>query len=130
MKKLTILLLFVFGLSLAGCSKDSEINAFLSELEGVTNEMAKSLENGNIDEAQKNFNAKKDSLKTKFGGIKEARGFQVSEATKKKMEEDMKKNGATLQSAVMKGSMKIATDKGAVDKMQALMKDYMSIFTM
>ncbi len=129
MKKLTILLIVVFCLGLAGCSKDAEITTFITELDAVTNEMSKSLEAGNIDEAKKNFDAKKDSLKAKWSGLKDARGFQVSEDTKKKLEDGMKKNGETLQSAIMKGSMKMATDKGAIDKMQTLMKDYLAIFT-
>jgi hypothetical protein len=46
------------------------------------------------------------------------------------MEDDMKKNVTTLTSAVQKGVSKVATDKAAVDKMQALMKDYVAIFQM
>jgi hypothetical protein len=130
MKKLTVLLLFVFCLNFAGCSKDGEVATFMTEWDSVTNEMAKSLEAGSIDEARKTFDAKKDSLKTKWDGVKGARGFQVSEASKKSMEDGAKKNMETLSNAIMKGSMKMAGDKAASDKMQALMKEYGAIFTM
>lgn len=128
MKKLTVFLVMVFCMGLIGCSKDGDIDAFVTELESVTNEMGQKLEAGDVDAAQTAFSAKKESLKAKWDSLKTARGFQVSEAAKKKLEESMKKNAATLQSGVMKGSMKLATNKGAVDKMQALMKDYMSVF--
>lgn len=130
MKKLTLFLVLAFCLSMVGCSKDGEINAFMAELETVTKEMSQKLENGDVDGAQTAFDAKKESLKSKWSSMKDARGFQVSEGTKKKMEEDMKKNMSTLQGAVTKGAMKIATDKAKVDKMQALLKDYATIFTM
>ncbi|MCD9189065.1 MAG: hypothetical protein LUM44_21790 [Pyrinomonadaceae bacterium] len=128
MKKLTVFLVMVFCLGLLGCSKDGDVDAFVAELDSVTNEMAQKLEAGDVDAAQTAFSAKKDALKAKWETLKTARGFQVSEAAKKKLEEGFKKNTTTLQSGVMKGSMKLATNKGAVDKMQALMKDYMSVF--
>lgn len=128
MKKLTVFLVMVFCIGLIGCSKDGDIDAFVAELDSVTNEMAQKLEAGDVDAAQTAFSAKKDALKAKWQSLKTARGFQVSEAAKKKLEESIKKNGATLQSGVLKGSMKLATNKGAVDKMQALAKDYMSVF--
>lgn len=130
MKKLTVFLVMACCLSLLGCSKDGEITAFMTEWEAVTNEISQKLETGDVDGAQTAFNAKKESLKSKWEGVKGARGFQVSEDAKKKMEEGAKKNMSTLTSAVMKGSMKMATNKGAVDKMQALMKEYTDIFKM
>ena len=127
MKKIALFLLMISCLTLIGCSKDAEINAFLTEWEAVTNEMSQKLETGNIDEARKAFDAKKESLKSKWNDIKGARGFQVSQDTKTKMEESMKKNMSTLTSAVMKGSMK-ATDKSDGEKMKALMTEYTDIF--
>lgn len=126
MKILTLFLVTVFCLGLAGCSKDAEFNAFTTEFETVTNEMSAKLETGDVDGAQKIFDAKKDSLKTKWAGIKDARGVQVSKETQTKFEESMKKNGATLQSAIMKGSMKNPNPASA-QKMQALMKEYLAI---
>lgn len=130
MKKLTVILLAVFALGLAGCSKDAQINAFLTEWETVTNDMVAKIEAGDVDGAKTAFDAKKDSLKSSWDGVKTAKGFQVSEDTKKKMEESAKKNMSNLMGAVMKGTMKMAGDKAKSDKLQALMKDYGEIFKM
>lgn len=126
MKKLSLVLIAAFCLALAGCSKDGEFNAFMTEFESVTNEMSAKLETGNVDEAQKIFDAKKESLKTKWAGIKDARGVQVSKETQTKFEASMKKNGETLSGAIMKGSMK-NPNQASIQKMQALMKEYLAI---
>jgi hypothetical protein len=128
MKKLSILLIAVFALGLAGCSKDAEINSFLTEWETVTNDMSAKIEAGDVDGAKTAFDGKKESLKASWDEVKTARGFQVSEDTKKKMEESTKKNMNTLMSASMKGTMKMAGDKAKSDKLQALMKEYGEIF--
>ena len=130
MKKLSILLIAVFALGLAGCSKDAEINSFLTEWETVTNDMVAKIEAGDVDGAKTAFDGKKDSLKTSWDSVKTARGFQVSEDTKKKMEEGAKKNMSNLMGAVMKGTMKMGGDKAKSDKLQALMKEYGEIFKM
>ena len=129
MKKSTILLLFILCLGFAGCGRDADVNSFMSEWNSVTNEISKSVENGNVDQAQKTLDAKKDSLRAKWVSLKNIKDSQVSEDSKKKLEEVMKKSKETLLTAVMKGTMKIADDKSAVDKMQNLMKEYTSIIS-
>lgn len=128
MKKLTVFLLAIFALSLVGCSKDAQINAFLTELETVTNDMSAKIETGDVDGAKAAFDAKKDSLKKNWEEVKTARGFQVSEETTKKMQESMSKNASTLSSATMKGVMKMGGDRAKSEKLQALMKEYGDIF--
>lgn len=128
MKKLTVFLVAIFALSMVGCSKDAQINAFMTELETVTNDMSAKIEAGDVDGAKAAFDAKKDSLKKGVEEIKTARGFQVSEETKKKFEESMTKNGNTLASASMKGVMKMGGDQAKTDKLTALMKEYGEIF--
>lgn len=130
MKKLTVFLLAIFALSLVGCSKDAQINSFLTELETVTNDMSAKIEAGDVDGAKVAFDAKKDSLKKNWDDVKTARGFQVSEETTKKMEVSMTKNASTLSSATMKGVMKMGGDKAKADKLSALMKEYGEIFQM
>ena len=130
MKKLTVILLAVFALGLAGCSKDAQINAFLTEWETVTNDMVAKIETGDVDGAKTAFDAKKDSLKTSWDGVKTAKGFQVGKETQQKMEESAKKNMSNLMGAVMKGTMKMTGDKSKSDKLQTLMKDYGEIFKM
>ena len=130
MKKFTLFLLAVFALGLTGCSKDAEINSFLTEWEKVTNEMVAKIETGDVAGAKTVFDGKKASLKTSWDNVKTARGFQVGEDTKKKMEESAQKNMSNLMNATMKGTMKMGGDRAKADQLQALMKEYGEIFQM
>lgn len=130
MKKITLFFLLAFCLTIVGCSKDGEINSFLTEWDSVTNEMVQKINAGDIDGAQTAFDGKKESLKSKWAGIKDARGFQVSADSKKKMEESAKKNMGALMGAMTANSMKLATDKAKFEKLQALIKEYGEIFKM
>jgi len=80
------------------------------------------------DEAQKAFDGKKSSLKTKWDAIKSARGMQVSADTKKKLEDSVSANMKSLMEVSTKNAMKLATDKDAATKFQKLMTDYSATF--
>jgi len=133
MKKITSLLIAVFCLSLAGCSKDADINAFITEFDSATSEIVSKIDANptaaGIDEAQKAFDGKKASLKAKWDGIKGAVGFQVGADTKKKLEESVSKNMKALTDVSIKNAMKMASDKEAVTKFKALLTDYQSTFS-
>lgn len=120
-------------LGLSGCSKDAEINAFITEFDAVTKEMVAKIDanptSAGIGDAQKAFEGKKASLKAKFEGIKGARGFQVSADTQKKMTESMTNNGKALLDVSMKHAMKLAMDKDASAKFKNLLTDFQSTFT-
>jgi hypothetical protein len=128
MKKITLFLTLTFCLALIGCSKDAEIGAFLTEWEGVTNDMVKKIDEGDIDGAKAAFDAKKDSLKKSFKDVKEIRGFQISKDTEKKIADSLTKNTTVLSGSFTKNAMKFATDKTKMDKLQALIKEYGEIF--
>jgi hypothetical protein len=132
MKKITVFLLAVFCLGMIGCSKDAEVEAFITEFDAVSKEMVTKLEanpgSQGIDDAQKVFDGKKDSLKTKFGAFKEARGVQVSEATQKKLTDRITNNGKALTDVMTKNAMKF--QPGDIPKFQKLIKDYTDTFTM
>ncbi len=128
MKKITLFLVLTFCLALIGCSKDAEIGTFMTEWEGVTNDMVKKIDEGDIDGAKAAFDAKKGALKAKWEEVKTARGFQVSADTQKKMTDGATKNMTALTSSFTKNAMKIATDKTKVDKLQALIKEYSEVF--
>lgn len=132
MKKLGVFLIAIMCLTFAGCSKDAEINAFITEFDAATKEMVAKIDanpsSAGIDDAQKAFDGKKASLKQKWDGIKDAVGFQVTAETKKKLEDSVKNNMASLMDVSTKHMMKLATDPGAATKFQALLKDYSSTF--
>ena len=129
MKKITVFLALVFCLAMSGCSKDAEIEAFIKEMDGVTKDVVAKIEANptaaGVDEAQKAFDARKADLKSKWDAIKDAVGMQVSEGTKKKLEDSMKNNMSSLTSA----SMKVVMDPAAGPKLQKLIADYTGTFT-
>ena len=117
-----------------GCSKDAEINAFITEFDAVTQDIVSKIDadpsSKGVDAAQASFDAKKSSLKAKWDGIKDAVGFQVSADTKKKLEDSVSKNMKSLMDVSTKNMMKLALDKNASTKFQALLNDYQSTFAM
>ena len=132
MQKLSLFLVFLFCLGLTGCSKDAEVNAFITEFDATTKEIVSKIDanpsSAGLDEAQKAFDAKKVSLKTKWDAIKTARGMQVSADTKKKLEDSVAANMKALTDVSTKNMMKLAADKDASTKFQKLMTDYSSTF--
>lgn len=128
MRKITLFLTLAFCLAMMGCSKDADVTAFVTEWDSVTAEMVQKIDASDIDGAKTAFDGKKESLKTKWGAIKDAKGFQITEDSKKKVEESMKKNMGALTGSMMKNSMKLATDKAKFEKLQALIKEYGEIF--
>jgi hypothetical protein len=129
MKKLSLIIALAFTVALSGCSKDSEISAFITEWDAVTAEMVQKINSGDVDGAKASFDQKKPSLQSKWDSIKTARGFQVSADSKKKLEESLKKNMSSLASSMTANSMKLATDKAKFDKLRNLIDEYGKIFT-
>ena len=127
-------LVALFCLASFGCSKDAQINSFLTEWDAVTNEIVQKIDtnpsSAGVDEAQKTWDEKKADLKAKWDKVKDARGFQVSKDTQKKLEESAKKNVTALTTVMSKNVVKLATDKGAADKFKRLMEDYGNTFKM
>lgn len=133
MKKIALFSLIVCCFYLTGCSKDAEINAFSDQLDTVTKDVVAKIDANptaaGVDEAQKAFDAKKADLKTKWDGIKDAIGMQVGAAAKKKLEDSVKNNAKSLSDVFTRNMMKLATDKEASTKFQALLKEYQAMFT-
>jgi hypothetical protein len=133
MKKVTLfLLLAIFCLGLAGCSKDAEVEAFIAENDAVMKDITTKIDQNptaaGVDDAQKSFDAKKANLKTKWDAIKDARGAQVSADTQKKLNDSMSNNMKSLTDVSMKNAMKLGQDKDAAMKFQKLMQDYAATF--
>lgn len=126
-------MLFVFCLGLTGCSKDAEVNAFVSENRAVIDDMVKKIDadpsEKGVDEAQKAFDAKKAGLKEKWDAIKTARGAQVSADVQKKLNEEVPADMKKLTDVQQKHMMKLSTSGDAMNKFLKLIKDYQSIIT-
>lgn len=131
-KKVTLFLSIALCLTFIGCSKDADVEAFIVENDAVMKEITSKIDaspnEAGVDNAQKSFDAKKDSLKTKWDAIKEARGMQVSEEKQKKLTDSMNANMKTLTDVSTKNAMALAMDKNAATKFQKLMTDYGNTF--
>ena len=118
--------------ALQACSKDAEINAFITEFDSTTKELISKIDANptaaGIDDARKAFDGKKAGLKVKWDAIKDAVGFQVSADTKKKLEDTVKKNMDDLQKVASKHEETIASDSQAIQKFTKLITDFTSMF--
>lgn len=134
MKKVTLFLLVVFCLGLTGCSKDAEIEAFITENHSVISDIVQKIDanpsEAGVDEAQKSFDAKKAGLKAKWDAIKGARGVQVSAETTKKLTESMTGDMKMLTDVQQKNSQKLAEDGEAMNKFVKLVQAYSEIIKM
>lgn len=129
-RKSVCLLLVMACLALAGCGKkDSEVNSFITELDNFTNELVKKVESGpnpsaGADEAQKYLDAQKAGLQEKLNSIKKIGENQVSEETKKKMQDSLYQNGMKVGQL----TAKYGSDSAARPKIQKLTQDFLAIF--
>lgn len=132
MKKVMLFLFAIVCLSLSGCNKDAEIDAFVSELNMVTKEMVEKIEANptvaTIDDAHQALIAKKPGLKAKWKGIKNAIGLQVSFGKRKEIEDSVANNIASLTNIASKNNWESGHDPDAAQKFEALMEEYRSIF--
>src|SRR4030095_11914744 len=120
--------------SFSGCNKDTEIGSVLQELDSFTTELVQKIDARQgtvegIDAAQQFLDSKKSDLKKKMDVVREARGFQVSDTTKKTMTDSITRNMtnvASLQIKYVGRSMKDANYKSKIEK---LVKDYRDLLT-
>ena len=133
LKRFTILALLLACLTLSGCKKDAQINTVVAELDSFTNDLVKKVESApnpsaGVDDAQKYFDSKKADLTAKIATLKDIRGYQVSEDTKKKMTASMvddAKRVAGLQIKYLATSMR---DPAFKAKLEKLTRDYQNLF--
>jgi hypothetical protein len=128
----TLLLLGVVCLSFAACKKDDEINSTMADIHTATDEIVSKINASptaaGVDEAQKYWDSKKADLKKKWDGIKDARGFQVSEDTKKKMADSYIKDRNALTDLEMKHMDVSIRDAAFKSKLDNLVKEWEDTF--
>ncbi|HEU4387550.1 MAG TPA: hypothetical protein VFV34_07120 [Blastocatellia bacterium] len=120
--------------SFAGCKKDAEIGSVLKELDSFTAELVQKIDSTQgavegIDAAQLFLDSKKGDLKKRLEVIKGARGFQVTEETKKKMTESFTRNITAVASLQLKYVSRSARDPRYKSKMDKLVGDYRDMLT-
>ncbi len=133
MKNVSLMLLLALAIFAVGCSKDAEVNAFIGELDGTTQELVTKIDanptSAGIDDAQKAFEARKPELTAKWNEIKTAVGAQVSKEAKQNLEESVRRNMKALTEVSMRNMMKMAADKEASAKFKRLIEDYSKTFS-
>ena len=127
-RKIVPVLLFALILVLGGCKKDSDVESFIKDFDGLTSDLVRKVEASpnaaGIADAQKLLDSKKADMKTRLDAMKQLRGYQVSEATLKKLTDSITANGqkmAGLSSIVTAQAIK---DPSLVPKFSAFLKSY------
>lgn len=132
--KLFVVLALCIGVACAGCKKDDEINKAMSDLSVFTAELVQKVEGTDgslqgLEAAQQFLDSRKEEMKKKLGILKEARGFQVSDETKKTMTDSVTKNMTSVASLQIKYVTKSVRDANYKAKLEKLVKDYTALLT-
>ncbi len=128
MKKFSLISLLICCLVFSACNKDALIESFVNDLDSTTKDMIAKInanpDSGGVAEAQKIFDAKKSDLKKDLSAVNQVMGLQFSNQAKKKLTGSITDNGQALANCLTK----LAGNKDASEKLQALQKEYMTLF--
>jgi len=132
-KLIPLLLIAASVLTLAGCNRDAEVNAALSEVDAFTAELVERVTKAKetvigIDDAQKYLDSRKSDIQPKAAFLARIRGIQVGAETQKKMVEAVKRDQmlvSNLQSNYMSTYM---NDPVFRTKLEKLVHDYLDLF--
>ena len=118
----------------AACSKDTEVNAALDEIEGLSNELVRTVDAAadpgqGVDEALKLLEARGAATRAKLAALKDVRGYQVNEATKKRMGEVVTKAATQVMGLQMKHMGRMIRDSAFKAKLEKLGNDYNKLLT-
>lgn len=131
-RKPVCLLIVLACLALAGCGKkDDQINSFVNEINTFTDELVKKVESASspsegVDDAQKYMDSRKADLRAKFDSVKNIGENQVSEETKKKMQDSFYQDGVKVGQL----TAKYGSDPAVRTKLQKLTQDFLELFKM
>lgn|SRR5262245_8148753 len=128
-RKILVTTLVFSLLWLAGCKKDAEIGSILKDLDSFTAEIVQKVDSvqgsiEGVDAAQAFLDSKKNDLKKKLDVVKGARGFQVSDETKKKLTASFTKNITAVASLQLKYVARAIKDPRYKAKIEKLISDY------
>ena len=131
-KSAALLVAVALGAALAGCKKDAQIESVLAELNTFTQEIVKRVEgapnpSAGVDDAQKFFDSRKADMQAKLETLKGVRGFQVSEATQKKMTEQLTEDVMSVSKLQIKYIGNSMKDPAFKAKLEKLVGDYQNM---
>jgi outer membrane murein-binding lipoprotein Lpp len=135
MRARTVVVLSIcIGMACVGCKKDAEINTAMTDLSAFTAELVQKVEAtqgsmAGLEAAQQFLDSRKEEIKKKLGILKEARGFQVSDATKRTMTDSVTRNMTSVASLQIKYVTRSLNDANYKSKLEKLVKDYTTLLT-
>lgn len=130
--KIVLGLLMTACFAFVGCglNKDAEVNAFMTDFESMTKELAAKVDANptaaGVDEAQKILDSKKDALKKTFNDLKGSSGY-ISKDAEKKLTEGMTRTAQAFSEIATKHTSEIAEDPAMATKIQKLATDWQQI---
>ena len=115
-----------------GLSKDAEVNSFVAEMDKLTADIVRAVEEKpsvqGAERAQRLLDERKAALKAGFDNLKDVRGFQLSDEVKKKFTDAVAKDVEAVNSLQIKYAGKALTDENFGQKLSQLSADFNSIF--
>jgi hypothetical protein len=105
----------------------NELSSFTTALVQKVEAQQGSIES--VDEAQRFLDSKREEMAKKLRVLKEARGFQVSDETKKSMTESITKNVTNVASLQIKYVGNAMKNPNYKSKLEKLIKDYQNMIT-
>ena len=124
----------LISITVTGCRKDAEVNATVSAVDALTTELVRRIgaagnPSDGVDDAQAYLDTRKAEIAAKMGVLKNLRGDQVSDETKRtltsRLSEDAAKVGY-LQVKYVSHSISNPAFKAKLDK---LVSDYQTLLT-
>lgn len=135
MRNLAVFSIVLLCLAFVGCgalSKDAEVNAFVTDVDRVTKEIARKIEADptakGVEDAQRILDDKKADLKTRFDALEKVRGFQISEETGKKLVENLANNMMAINELKVNYLEKAGEDAAFARKLDKLVADFNAMF--
>jgi hypothetical protein len=133
MKNTLIILLMIVAVAFSACSfnKDAEVNSFIAEMDNLTNEIVRAVDEQpatGVDKAQRILDGRKAEIKTSFEKLNDIRGFQLSDEMKKKFTDAITKNVEAVNTLQIKYVEQSVEDNSFGEKLKKLSTDYNSIF--
>ena len=133
MKNILFGLLMTIVMAFSGCglSRDAEVNSFIKEMDKLTAEIVRAVDEKpteGVDKAQKLLDARKSELKKKYESFKDIRGFQLSQEMQTKFTEAVTKDIESVGNLQIKHAKTSVADEKFGQKLDKLTADYNSIF--
>ncbi|HYH85274.1 MAG TPA: hypothetical protein VEX60_07310 [Pyrinomonadaceae bacterium] len=130
-----LLLLLAFSFVIAGCKKDTEVNAVIADLDAFTKELVQKVEgaqnpSAGIDDAQKFLDARKADMRAKIESLKGMRGYQVSKETTAKITESVTEDVMSVNKLKIKFMSNTMRDPALKAKLDKLVEDYNALLKM